>query len=259
MVHKSLRAFGGLAGPVMVVGARHRLGGLGRDRWDRRMDAIPEGPDAALRQGEGPEAVTRPADPVQPTTRRVRVPFAAGPRPARWKAPTPLASRRARSGETSRRAPPAGGRTVSGAEGLPSSHRPVLVDLVVELFAPVPPGVVVDATLGGGGHAEALLDAHPHLSVLGLDQDPDAIAAATARLARFGDRVTVRRTRFDEIARVVAEVLPASATPAPAAPVRPRRQLAAARPARAGLQLPGDGPLDMRMDPSAARSARPTW
>jgi 16S rRNA C1402 N4-methylase RsmH len=37
----------------------------------------------------------------------------------------------------------------------------VLVDLVVELFGPVPPGVVVDATVGGGGHAEALLDAHP--------------------------------------------------------------------------------------------------
>ncbi|MGH9261436.1 MAG: 16S rRNA (cytosine(1402)-N(4))-methyltransferase, partial [Acidimicrobiales bacterium] len=82
----------------------------------------------------------------------------------------------------------------------------MLVDLVVELFAPVPPGVVVDATLGGGGHAEALLDAHPHLSVLGLDQDPAAIAAATARLARFGDRVAVRRTRFDEIATVLTEL-----------------------------------------------------
>ena len=70
------------------------------------------------------------------------------------------------------------------------SHRPVLVDLVVELFAPVPPGVVVDATLGGGGHAEALLEAHPHLSVLGLDQDPDAIDAPTPRRTRYGYTTT---------------------------------------------------------------------
>jgi MraZ protein len=51
VVHKSLRAFGDLAGPVMVVGARRRVAVWARDRWDRRMDAIPEGPDAAVRQG----------------------------------------------------------------------------------------------------------------------------------------------------------------------------------------------------------------
>jgi len=136
------------------------------------------------------------------------------------------------------------------------SHRPVLVDLVVELFAPVPPGVVVDATLGGGGHAEALLDAHPHLSVLGLDQDPDAIAAATARLARFGDRITVRRTRFDEIARVVAEVLPglghagASGALFDLGVSSPQLD----RPER-GFSYRGAGPLDMRMDPSRPVSA----
>lgn len=50
VVHKSLRAFAGLAGPVMVVGARRRLAVWSRDRWDRRMDTIPDGPDAALRQ-----------------------------------------------------------------------------------------------------------------------------------------------------------------------------------------------------------------
>ncbi len=135
-------------------------------------------------------------------------------------------------------------------------HRPVLVDLVVELFAPVPPGVVVDATLGGGGHAEALLEAHPHLSILGLDQDPDAIAAATARLARFGDRVTVRRTRFDEIARVVSEVLPglghdgASGALFDLGVSSPQFD----RPER-GFSYRGEGPLDMRMDPSRPVSA----
>lgn len=135
-------------------------------------------------------------------------------------------------------------------------HRPVLVDLVVELFAPVPPGVVVDATLGGGGHAEALLDAHPHLSVLGLDQDPAAIAAATARLARFGDRVTVRRTRFDRLRQVVTEVLPglghqgASGTLFDLGVSSPQLD----RPER-GFSYRGDGPLDMRMDPSRPVSA----
>jgi 16S rRNA (cytosine1402-N4)-methyltransferase len=131
-------------------------------------------------------------------------------------------------------------------------HRPVQVDLVVELFAPVPPGVVVDATLGGGGHAEALLDAHPHLSVLGLDQDPAAITAASARLARFGDRVAVRRTRFDEIATVLTELGHDGASGAlfdlgVSSPQfdRPER----------GFSYRGEGPLDMRMDPSRPVSA----
>lgn len=131
------------------------------------------------------------------------------------------------------------------------AHQPVLVDLVVELFGPVPPGVVVDATLGGGGHAEALLEAHPHISILGLDQDPDAVAAARARLARFGERVTVRRTRFDEIARVLADVLPglgqagASGALFDLGVSSPQLD----RPER-GFSYRGSGPLDMRMDPS---------
>ena len=96
------------------------------------------------------------------------------------------------------------GRQPDGAlpiEGLRMSqafeHRPVMVSEVVDLFAPVPPGLVVDATVGGGGHAAALLAAHPHLRLLGLDQDDEAVAAAVARLAPFGGRATVRRARFD--------------------------------------------------------------
>ena len=131
-------------------------------------------------------------------------------------------------------------------------HRPVLVDLVVELFAPVPPGVVVDATLGGGGHAEALLDAHPHLSVLGLDQDPDAIAAASARLARFGDRVAVRHTRFDRLGDVLAEdgVDGASGALFDLGVSSPQLDRA-----ERGFSFRGAGPLDMRMDPTRAPSA----
>ncbi|MGE3619317.1 MAG: 16S rRNA (cytosine(1402)-N(4))-methyltransferase RsmH [Acidimicrobiia bacterium] len=85
-------------------------------------------------------------------------------------------------------------------------HRPVLLDVVVDLFAPVPPGIVVDATVGGAGHAEAIVEAHPHLVVLGIDQDADAVAAATARLARFGPRVVVRHARFDRLEETVSTV-----------------------------------------------------
>jgi 16S rRNA (cytosine1402-N4)-methyltransferase len=140
---------------------------------------------------------------------------------------------------------------VSGAA--PSfSHRPVLVDLVVELFGPVPPGVVVDATVGGGGHAEALLDAHPHLSLVGLDQDPDAVAAASARLARFGDRAAVHRARFDSLAEVLSArgVDGASGALFDLGVSSPQLD----RPER-GFSYRAEGPLDMRMDPTRASSA----
>ena len=83
------------------------------------------------------------------------------------------------------------------------AHTPVMVDEVVELFGPVPAGLFVDATVGGGGHAEAILNAHDHLSLLGLDRDEDALAASSERLAAFGDRVTLRHTRFDHLAAEV--------------------------------------------------------
>jgi 16S rRNA (cytosine1402-N4)-methyltransferase len=131
-------------------------------------------------------------------------------------------------------------------------HRPVMVDLVVELFAPVPPGVVVDATVGGGGHAEALLDAHPHLSLVGLDQDPHAIDAATQRLQRFGARATLRRRRFDQLRAVLGELGHPVASGAlfdlgVSSPQfdRPER----------GFSYRASGPLDMRMDPGRPVSA----
>jgi 16S rRNA (cytosine1402-N4)-methyltransferase len=144
--------------------------------------------------------------------------------------------------------------SVSGAapQGAGFAHRPVLVDLVVELFAPVPPGVVVDVTVGGGGHAEALLDAHPHLSVVGLDQDPDAVDAATERLQRFGGRATVRHARFDRLRAVLGDLGHDTATGAlfdlgVSSPQfdRPER----------GFSYREPGPLDMRMDPTRPVSA----
>jgi 16S rRNA (cytosine1402-N4)-methyltransferase len=134
----------------------------------------------------------------------------------------------------------------------PFHHRPVLVHRVVELFAPVPAGVVVDATVGGGGHAEALLDAHPHLSVVGLDQDPDALAAAGERLARFGARAVLHRTRFDRMAAVLDDLGYArtSGTLLDLGVSSPQLD----RPER-GFSFRGDGPLDMRMDPDRPTSA----
>ncbi|MEY2454845.1 MAG: rRNA (cytosine1402-N4)-methyltransferase, partial [Acidimicrobiaceae bacterium] len=61
-------------------------------------------------------------------------------------------------------------------------HRPVMVDEIVELFRSMPSGTVVDATVGGGGHAGAILDAVSHVSLLGLDRDADALAAARVSL-----------------------------------------------------------------------------
>jgi 16S rRNA (cytosine1402-N4)-methyltransferase len=145
-------------------------------------------------------------------------------------------------------------------------HEPVLRDRVVELLSVVPAGLVVDATVGGGGHAAALLDAAPQIRLLGLDRDPDAVEAARAALERFGDRATVEHRRFDELAEAVRshrEVLGSDRS-------HDRRsddtgvmgvlfdlgvsspQLD--RPER-GFSFRQDGPLDMRMDPTAPRTA----
>ncbi|WP_091234644.1 16S rRNA (cytosine(1402)-N(4))-methyltransferase RsmH [Microbacterium sp. 3J1] len=81
-------------------------------------------------------------------------------------------------------------------------HTPVLLDRCVELLAPAlqaDGAVLVDATLGMGGHSEALLERFPHIRLVGLDRDTDALRIAGERLARFSDRVTLVHTVYDEI------------------------------------------------------------
>ena len=81
----------------------------------------------------------------------------------------------------------------------PFLHLPVMVDEIVKVFETVPSGVLLDATLGGGGHAERLLESYERLRILGLDRDEVALAAASRRLARFGDRLMVHHCRFDRL------------------------------------------------------------
>ncbi|MBP7675838.1 MAG: 16S rRNA (cytosine(1402)-N(4))-methyltransferase RsmH [Thermoanaerobaculia bacterium] len=80
------------------------------------------------------------------------------------------------------------------------AHVPVLLREVLEALRPERGGVLVDATLGLGGHAEALLDASPSVRLVGIDRDPEALALARVRLARFGDRFVAVEGRHEELA-----------------------------------------------------------
>ncbi len=91
----------------------------------------------------------------------------------------------------------------------PSYHEPVLVAEAMEILRPERGGLYLDGTLGGGGHAEELLERGPHARLIGVDRDPDAIAEAGRRLARFGDRVRLVRATYAE-AVAVAGIAPAS-------------------------------------------------
>jgi 16S rRNA (cytosine1402-N4)-methyltransferase len=88
-------------------------------------------------------------------------------------------------------------------------HVPVLLDRVVALLAPAlvdRPAVAVDATLGLGGHAEALLAAHPQLTLVGLDRDPVALARSRDRLAAYASRVHLVHAVYDRMPEVLDEL-----------------------------------------------------
>jgi 16S rRNA (cytosine1402-N4)-methyltransferase len=131
-------------------------------------------------------------------------------------------------------------------------HHPVMGERIARLFEAVPPGVVVDATVGGGGHAQVILESNPMVAVVGLDQDPDALAAAASALEAFGDRVTLRRARFDSLVTVMADLGISTLSGALYDLGVSSPQLD--RPER-GFSYRNDGPLDMRMDPSSDLSA----
>jgi 16S rRNA (cytosine1402-N4)-methyltransferase len=124
---------------------------------------------------------------------------------------------------------------------LDKPHRPVLVADVVNLFSGRT--VVVDATVGSGGHAEALLEAGVG-SVLGLDRDPDALGEASARLARFGQRFRAIAARFSKLADIARDAGYTSVGGVLYDLGVSSMQLD--RPGR-GFSYRAEGPLDMRM------------
>ena len=123
-------------------------------------------------------------------------------------------------------------------------HRPVLAKEVVELLEPKPGSLVVDATCGGGGHTEALLENGAH--VLALDQDPDAVQHVSKKLAQLGPRVTVRQANFRQAAKVLDELGIRVIGGALLDLGVSSRQL---ENAERGFSFVHNGPLDMRMDP----------
>ena len=134
-------------------------------------------------------------------------------------------------------------------------HTPVMLERTVELLAPAieaEGAVLVDATLGMGGHSRAFLERFPKLTVIGLDRDTDALAIARERLAAFGDRArfvhtvydgiaeALRSEGFDEVQGVLFDLGVSSL------------QLDRAE---RGFAYAKDAPLDMRMDSTRGRTA----
>lgn len=124
-------------------------------------------------------------------------------------------------------------------------HRPVMLAEITQLFTDVPAGTVVDATLGGGGHAASILEAHPHLDVLGIDQDTDALTAAIERLKDQRQRLRTSHRRFNEFNEALAdhnitEISGALFDLGVSSPQLDRGDR--------GFSYRNDGPLDMRMN-----------
>jgi len=133
-----------------------------------------------------------------------------------------------------------------------AAHVPVMVGEVAVWLRPRPGACLVDATVGLGGHAAALLAAAPGTRLLGLDRDPSALALARERLAPSADRVVLRQARFSELKTVLAELGWDGADAVLVDLGVSSLQLD--RPER-GFSFQAEGPLDMRMDPGAGPTA----
>ena len=146
-------------------------------------------------------------------------------------------------------------------------HLPVLLDRCVELLKPAltrraPDGsgaVLVDATLGAGGHAERFLGELPGLRLIGLDRDPNALWIAGERLAPFADRVLLTRAKFDGIEGVLAEsgYWASESGQAEIDGILFDLGVSSMQLDRTerGFSYSTDAPLDMRMDPDAELTA----
>jgi 16S rRNA (cytosine1402-N4)-methyltransferase len=146
--------------------------------------------------------------------------------------------------------PDAGSASPEGAY-----HLPVLVDEALEALAPAARGEVMDGTVGGGGHARALLERYPECRLLAVDRDPEALERARKELAPFGDRVRFVQARFDEAAEGAGIAGPTLSGALLDLGISSRQ---IDRPERGFTFQADDAPLDMRMggkgshDPTAA-------
>ena len=139
----------------------------------------------------------------------------------------------------------------------PAAHVPVLLERVVGLLAPAldgdaGPHVVVDCTLGMGGHAEALLQASPQCRLVGLDRDPEALRRSTERLAAFAGRTTFVHAVYDALPEVLADLGLREVSGVLFDLGVSSLQLDEAG---RGFAYAQDAPLDMRMDPTRGRTA----
>ena len=132
----------------------------------------------------------------------------------------------------------------SPQQNLDFDHMPVMAKRVLESINTLPEkllngGLMIDATLGGGGHTAIVLEAHPNLKVIGLDQDATARAAAAERLALFGSRVKIIGTNFADFtpSEQSIVVLADLGVSSPQLDVAER-----------GFSFRLNGPLDMRMN-----------
>ena len=135
------------------------------------------------------------------------------------------------------------------------SHVPVLLDRVVALLTPAlghEGAVLVDATLGLGGHSEAVLGRLELARVVGIDRDPEALRLARERLAPYGDRFTAVHATYDAIPEVLAELGLSSADGVLFDLGVSSMQLDVAD---RGFAYREDAPLDMRMDPTRGPTA----
>lgn len=133
-------------------------------------------------------------------------------------------------------------------------HVPIMVSEVLALLEPSRGGIFVDGTLGGGGHAEAVLSALPETGrLIGIDRDDEALRAAGARLSRFGDRFTAIKGNFFDMKELLAArgvdkvdgILLDLGVSSHQLDVRER-----------GFSYKAEAPLDMRMDQSASLTAK---
>lgn len=132
------------------------------------------------------------------------------------------------------------------------SHFPVMLDEVLEAFAQQPPGMIIDATIGLGGHAKALLDSNPDITLIGFDRDEDALTLASEKLEPHAERVQFVHADFREIPTWLAE---SQRPPLRGVLVDLGVSSLQLDDAERGFSFRYDGPLDMRMDRRQDRTA----